>query len=471
MYTRLRCSRRQFLGVAGLACGASLLAGCAAQQRTPRPSAEAGLHTIGGTPPGAGLVSAQQPPVGRVVIWGWPAADVAYESFLPDFRKAHPEIEPDIIMMPYADQNLKLLACLAAGTGAPDVAMIPIGEIGKFVFTGGLEDLLREPYEAGKYKAQFVDYKWRQATTPDGRLVALPWDIGPATFFYRRDLFDEAGLPSEPEQVTQLVKDWRGFVEVCERLTDPAKQRWAIDSALAVVSTRFVECNFFDKDWNLVIEGEIANRLLDVAKELRSKGCDSQGAGGEWQIMLQRGTFAMFWSGCWAGGFLKTFLKPADYDWSGLWGVFEVPENPGANFGGSFLTIPEQSQNKLAAWTFVEYALATAEAQNKMFKAVDYMPAYKPAFEDPLYHEGDPFFGGQKTKELWIDIAVNKIGLSFISTPMDAEVGQLFNSYAQQIVDQGLDIEETLAKAREEIESAIAASKSRAIAMKELATK
>ncbi|MFN3981657.1 MAG: ABC transporter substrate-binding protein, partial [Caldilinea sp.] len=275
---------------------------------------------------GAGAADAQT----TITVWGWPAADVAYESFLADFEAAYPDIKLDIQMMPTAEQHDKLLASLAAGAGAPDVAMIEINYIDKFVAKGGLVDLLTEPFNAGQYKDEMVAYKWAQASTPDGRLVAFPWDIGPATFFYRRDLFEQAGLPSDPESVAELMATWPGFIEVAKKLTNPDAQRWAIGNASDIVYTNFAHRNLFDADWNCAVNNELAVQLLTYAQEARNAGVDAKvnNWSAEWQTMLGNDSIAMQYGGAWFGGFLKGWLKPEGVDWEGRWGIFEVPEDP-----------------------------------------------------------------------------------------------------------------------------------------------
>ena len=101
-----------------------------------------------------------------------------------------------------------------------------------------------------------------------------------------------------------------------------------------------------------------------------------------------------------------------------------------------------------------------------MFAAVDYFPAYIPAFDDPMYEEADPFFGGQKTREMWVDIAVNKIQ-PFITTPMDAQAEQIFMSYVNQALDQGLDPQATLDEACSEIEQQTAPDKEEALKLRQ----
>ncbi|MFN3981656.1 MAG: ABC transporter substrate-binding protein, partial [Caldilinea sp.] len=132
----------------------------------------------------------------------------------------------------------------------------------------------------------------------------------------------------------------------------------------------------------------------------------------------------------------------------------------------SFLAIPEQSQKKEAAWKFIEFALARADSQNKMFAAVDYFPAYIPAFDDPMYQEADPFFGGQKTRAIWVDIAANKIK-PFITTPMDAQAEQIFMSYVARALDQNLDPQQTLNEACIEIEQQTAPDKEEALKLRQ----
>jgi len=458
-------SRRAFLKRAATLAGGGLLVACggpaATQPATTQPTAAAAAA------PGATAAPPAQAGAHKITVWGWPAADKAYESFMSDFKAAHPDIELDIQMTKTADEHNKLLTSLAAGSGAPDVGMIEINSIDKFVVKGGLEDLLAAPYNAGQYQKDMVEYKWRQATSPDGRLVAFPWDIGPATFFYRRDLFEEAGLPSDPAEVAKLTNTWSGFLEVSKKLTNPSKQRWAISNVGDIVYTNYAHRNFFDQDWNVAFNKGGAVDLLKIAQDARKAGIDAKvdNWSSEWQTLLGQGAIAIQYGGCWMGGFLKTWLKPENVDWSGKWSIFPVPEDPGQNWGGSFLCIPQSSQNKEAAWAFIQFALANAQSQNKMFKAVDYFPAYKPAFTDPLYHEPDPFFANQKTRDMWVDIALNKIK-PFVTTPMDAQAEQIFTSYIKQAVDQGLDPQKALDDAAKEVESQTAPDKQEALKLK-----
>ena len=389
-------------------------------------------------------------PTGEVLIWGWPAADQAFEAIIEGFNEEYPDIEVTWEMIPGMAGGTRdaLSTALAAGEGLPDISMIEINDIDRFVLQGGFVDLLQEPYNAGRYKDDFVAYKWDQAMTPDGRLLAFPWDIGPASLFYRRDVFENAGLPSDPESVAEMLSTWEGFIETGQKVADPDNNLFWIGNADRIPYIYYAHKNFFDEDYNVAINNPKTLQVLQYAKQVRDLGLDAKATfwTEEWYSMLANGQIATTISGCWFGGFLKSWIDP---EGAGNWGVVPIPEDPLQNWGGSFVAIPEASQNKEAAWAFIEYALATEKAQNQMFVAVDYFPAYKPAWDNPLYQDSDFYFGGQKTRALWTEIA-NSPGRIF-TTPMDSAAEQAFLSEVARMLNEGLAPQETLEAAEQAI--------------------
>jgi multiple sugar transport system substrate-binding protein len=174
----------------------------------------------------------------------------------------------------------------------------------------------------------------------------------------------------------------------------------------------------------------------------------------EWYAALNNGNIATSIVGCWFGGFLKSWIAK---ETAGKWGIVPVPEDALQNWGGSFLAILEQSKQKEAAWKFIEYSMASSEPQNLIFKTVDYFPAYKPAWTDPMYNEGDPFFAGQKTRRMWANIA-NSQG-PFVTTALDVAAEAAFTAEVAKFLDQDLGVEETIAAIVREIKKQTAEDK------------
>ena len=97
-------------------------------------------------------------------------------------------------------------------------------------------------------------------------------------------------------------------------------------------------------------------------------------------------------------------------DTSGLWGVAYMPamaegQVRASNDGGSTLAIPDKSENKDAAWAFVEFMLADRDNQLKQFAYSGFTPSLETTYDDPIFNQPDPFFAGQPTGEIYLDVA------------------------------------------------------------------
>jgi multiple sugar transport system substrate-binding protein len=116
--------------------------------------------------------------------------------------------------------------------------------------------------------------------------------------------------------------------------------------------------------------------------------------------------------------------------------VIHAPEK-NYNWGGSFVAIPEQSKVKEAAWEFVKWACCSAAGQNVLFKATGVMPAYKPAWQDPLYDAPVDFFGGQRTYRIWTEIADNIPAI--LRTPNDLQLDDIVNAELTKVLKEAKD--------------------------------
>lgn len=393
---------------------------------------------------------------GTITFGGWPSADEAVAAILDGFQEEYPNVEVEVEMIGTEDHHDRLLTSLAAQAGAPDVAMIEAEYIGAFRDRPGFVNLLEEPYNAGQYEDDFVDYKWEHAQSVDGDvMIGLPWDVGPLSLFYRRDVFEEAGLPSEPDEVHELLSDPDSFLEAARALTIEDEQ-WAIGNATDLFYGRWANRDFYDRDLSFRFDSEESRELIEIGTVLREEGLDAQveAFDEQWTSLLGDGRIAMVHSGSWLGGFLKTWIAEGT---AGDWGVIEPPLFDSTNWGGSFLVIPEMSDNKAAAWAFIEYALTNTGPQNEMFEAVDYYPAYLPAWDDPMYDEPDPFFAGQHTRRLWAEIAEGTEPT--MVTPMDSETADILMSRVDTGIDAGEDPQDIIDGAIEEIRNATASER------------
>lgn len=387
----------------------------------------------------------------KIVVGAFPDADRALQLLLDDFHALHPDIEAEIQSLGFDDHHVSIVNAIAAGAELPDVVMVEVDWIARITTSAGFEDLLQPPYNAGQYKDQIIPFKWTQGTTTDGRLVAMPKDIAPATVFYRKDIFEAAGLPYEVDDVQELFSTWEGFLDAARVLTrdtdgDGEADHWMIADAGEIVQVmrRADAEGFFDENNNPILNRPNLVRALTLAKQIRDEGLDAKigSWSTEWYEAIKRGTTAVLMSGAWMGGHIQGWIAP---DTAGLWGAVHLPENMYANYGGSFMTIPSAGKNKEAAWEFVKFATTRVESQLHMFQSSNIFPALVAAQSDPIMDTKVEFYGGQQVYRLWIEAAEHTPGVR--TNRFDTVANELFGQAISEVLQEGADPQTALDEA------------------------
>jgi ABC-type glycerol-3-phosphate transport system substrate-binding protein len=72
-----------------------------------------------------------------------------------------------------------------------------------------------------------------------------------------------------------------------------------------------------------------------------------------------------------------------------------------------------------------------------LFKQTGVMPAYKPAWQDPLYDAPVDFFGGQRTYRIWTEIADNIPAI--LRTSDDLQLDDIVGAELTKVLQEGKD--------------------------------
>lgn len=382
----------------------------------------------------------------------YPDLDSHLNAVLEQFHAENPDIIVEVRILEHGDHHTALVTNLATGSGAADVVAIDVGFIARFVADGGLVDLNSEPYNAGQYQDIFAEYAWLQASTTDGRLVAMPTDLGPGVMYYRRDRFEQVDA-----NVEDVIADWDSFLEFGRAVTRDTDGDGQIDVYLIAdagdVARAMFRANiapgdgvFFGADGTPLVTNERFVEAFRVAKAIRDDGLDARiGAwSNEWYEAFKRGTVAVQLSGAWLLGHLQNWMAP---ETAGLWGASNLPNGIYGSWGGSFYGIPEQSANKDAAWRLIEFLTTNPDIQLAAFDRIGAFPAVTSTYGAPLFDEELAFLDGQQARLLFSEVANNIEGRA--THPGDNVAEEIVNSALSQVLDEGRDIEEALAEAQQ----------------------
>ncbi len=369
---------------------------------------------------------------------------------LPQFYELHPDVVVELRALGFGDHHDLLVTNLATGTGAPDVVVLELGYIARFVAEGGLRDLSNPPFEADQYEDLFVDYAWAQGRTEDGRQVAIPADIAPGTLFYRRDHLETTGWG-----IDEVIESIDSYLDYGRELQDHGV--FLVANA-ASVADGLIRSDipagdgiYFGADGQPLLNSERFLHAARVAKVIRDEGLDAEiGAwSSEWFEAFRQGTTATELSGAWLAGHLANWMAP---ETSGLWGASEMPGEILVSWGGSFWAIPGQTpEAKLdAAWNLVQFLTTNPEIQLEAFRNIDAFPAMPETYDDPMFSEELEFLAGQPARELWATIAERIPGVR--TFPGDIIAEEIWGSALGEILNEGRDVQAALDEAQMLIE-------------------
>ncbi|WP_312182667.1 extracellular solute-binding protein [Arthrobacter sp.] len=291
---------------------------------------------------------------------------------------------------------------LAAGSGLSDVEAIEMDWLAELMqYPDQFTDLASPDVEN-----RWFDWKVDPATTPEGQLIGYGTDAGPEAVCYRADLFEAAGLPTDREEVAELLTgDWDNYFAVGEKFTAASDAAW-FDSAMATYQGMInqVETTYEEKDGTVVATenpdvSDTYKKVLEasVDKDLSahlSLWTDDYYAG------FQNGAFATQLCPGWMLGIIEGEAEGVDG-----WDVANVFPGGGGNWGGSYLTVPAQGANQEAAIKLAQW-LTAPEQQIKAFEAKGTFPSQTDALtSDTLLQATNPFFNDAPIGEIFADRA------------------------------------------------------------------
>jgi ABC-type glycerol-3-phosphate transport system substrate-binding protein len=390
---------------------------------------------------GCGVLPAVAPTVAplaptTLTIWNW--VDDALAAVVQEFEQSQPGIKVKIESLPYDQAHTRFIAALQSGQGAPDVFMTDVAWLGQVRSQAGLADLGAAPFDGARLKDDFLPWMWELATH-EGRLVALPWSVGVGVAWYRADVLEAAGLPTDPQAVGEQAATWDGWTAL-----DKALRRKSLKSALVAESLRLFQPAVAQQGLGWVRGGQLLVEqkgvpAAELLAQFHGRDVPAELAGGA----FARGVIDGSYSGMVAGSWMQLFLLRDFKQTAGLW---RIARAPGGDFaaGADFLCIPQQSRNQEAAWTFVK-ALCASALQNTIFKASGALPAYTGAWSDPVYDRPVEFFGGQSAYRLLAEAAAQIPA----GTPsrFDRPIDEIVYAEARRVAANGKDPAEAMAAA------------------------
>jgi multiple sugar transport system substrate-binding protein len=309
---------------------------------------------------------------GSITVWAMGTEGEKLGVLADEFMAEFPDVSVEVTAVPWDAAHDRIVNAIAGGE-VPDVSLVGTTWMGEFATLGGLD---RTPDTIDP--SQFFEGAW-DTTVVDGVSYGVPWYVETRLLYYRTDLAEQGGVDAAPadwdqlKALTQGLKDagaeygislqpggtgsWQTFMpffwQAGGEIVD-AENNFTLDSDACVEALTYYD-SFFE-------EGLAQPSVSDVPVEGQ----------------FAEGTVGSFISGPWMIGVVtEAGADPA---------TFTVAHQPtgqsGTSFvGGGNLAVFDQSDNKAAAWAFVEY-LSRPEVQVKWYETVKDLPSVQAAWDD-----------------------------------------------------------------------------------------
>ena len=185
------------------------------------------------------------------------------EKWAEEFRKENPNVTFNFEEMGVSQVYQKMTTCLQSGIGLPDIVSIEGEQMAKFgeKFPGQFVD-----FTDVIDQKQFFPVKMSECTV-GGKVIAYPWDAGPAGIFYRSDLFEQAGIKAED------IVTWDDFIAAGKVL----KEKTGVDMLCMPESRSDTTYRllmmaagglYFDIDGNTQVDSEASIKAMKTCKAM-----------------------------------------------------------------------------------------------------------------------------------------------------------------------------------------------------------
>lgn len=320
------------------------------------------------------------------MVFGDPDEIQGFKNMIAAYENEQPDVNVDMIEAADRDDLIARLSTSFAGGSPPDLFLLNYRYLGQFVSKDVLEPLEDRVDDSDVFQQEDFYEEALDAFRFDDKLTCVPQNISSLVVYYNKDLFQKAGI-AEPKEGWK----WDDMVAAAKKLqaadktidglgVEPAIIRlapfiWSNGGELvdddespshfefATPEAQNAMADFFEL--NLVDE------VIPSEEEVESEDLETRFINGRLGMLMESRR---------AVPTLRAGIK--DFDWD----VAALPQHaqPGSILHSDAYCMTKASENKDAAWSFMEYALGP-EGAEIVAKSGRTVPSLKSVAESPAF--------------------------------------------------------------------------------------
>ncbi|CAN5384606.1 hypothetical protein BH10PLA1_BH10PLA1_11150 [soil metagenome] len=325
----------------------------------------------------------------------------------------------DIKLIGVTAMNLRLSSVFDnadSNADVPDLVEIEISSIGQF-FRPPLSQIGFLPLNDRLANSGWDKRILASRLAPwskQGVIFGVPHDVHPVTLTYRRDLFEQAGVE------LSAARTWPEFQDKCLAFQAywqahgfPRRRAMELPSSAADFLTVMLlqrHINLLDTDnTSHLTDSRLADTVNFYAHCVagqRAIGGDASPGTNVWIRDLAEGELCCLFTPDWRAA----YIQHAGDELRGKLAMMPLPrfdptDAPTGTWGGTMIAIPKQARDPDKSWQLLEHLYFSPDGMRARTRYNGLLPPVMEAWNDPLWHQPDAFYSGQKIGELYIDLA------------------------------------------------------------------
>ena len=396
-----------------------------------------------------------------------------YGNMVEKWNEENPDrkIEITCTTYPYGDMHTKLLTSLEAGTGAPDICDVEIGQFPNVV--KGLDTWLvpLDDY-AAPYMATMVPARMEVYAGSDGHYYGAPYHGGATVMYYNVVAMAEAMGISEDEVTAKIdsVVTWDDYAALGQEYVDAVategKYWTSVDTG--GVDWQWIAMAEYGEDWTGGFDGK-ANVELDSVKKMLTMEQDWVNSGlaevsPDGHVDLEAGfqnildhNIVSFPKAMWYMSRFTNYMPEEKGNWYiAKCPVFEAGQPCSVGVGGTGTVVTQQSADKELAAEFLCWAKMSDEGEqliwdNLGFDVCNTAMWTEPSFATNMDNQYNAYFRNLPY-EVLASIGMDNIGKIYSVAISPTINEQMCNVTLNDILENGVSVDEALKTAQDVID-------------------
>lgn len=396
-----------------------------------------------------------------------------YGKMAEVWNEAHPDntIEITCTTYPYGDMHTKLLTALQAGTGAPDICDVEVGQFPNVV--EGLDTWLvpLDDY-ATDYMSTMVPARMDTYAGEDGKHYGAPYHVGAFVMYYNVVAMAEAMGISEDEVTAKIdaVVTWDDYEalgkEYVDAIATEGKYFTSVDTA--GVDWLWIAMAEYGEDWTGGFEGPANVKLPSVQKmlEMQQSWLESGFAqvSPDGHVDLEAGfqnimdhNIVSFPKAMWFMSRFTNYMPEEKGNWYiAKCPVFEEGQKMSVGVGGTGTVVTQQSASKELAAEFLCWAKMSEEGEQHIWDTLGFDVCNTVCWTmDSFAHDDNNQYNAY-FRNYPYDV-LNDIGLDNIGKISVVAISPTINEYAcnttlNEVLENGMSVEDALQELQDAVD-------------------